>query len=97
MKKVKLGFMFEHNSGRYARELSIWTNETNYVYYPLSYSLRDCLELICEQLGWRYTQYEIFESHSGCLHAMKPTPKMIEFTGTYTINGISTIHWNTVV
>lgn len=75
MEDVKTKFMFQRTRDRYAQEVSIWTTETSYVYYPLSYSLRDCLELICEKLGWKYMQYEIFGSINGLLHAMKPAPK----------------------
>lgn len=81
MKSVETEFRINRIMGKYARELAVWTAQTNYQFYPLSYSLRDCLELICEKLCWEYSHYEIFSSTKGHLHAMKPEPKKLNTMG----------------
>lgn len=104
MKTVEIRFMFQRTSNRYAQELSIWTMETNYLYYPLSYSLRECLELICEKLNWKYVQYGILDSFNGRLYAMEPEPKKVttsvkqcygtELTGVSPTDGVRNIYWH---
>lgn len=77
MISVELRFTYNYHPDNYpSRELSVWTSETGYEYYPLSYSLRDCFELICERLGWECEQYEIFDGSTGVIHAMKPELKL---------------------
>lgn len=77
MISVKLEFEVSYGRLNFIREMIIWTNKTSYNYYPLSYSLQECLELICERLNWEYVRYEIFDSTSGHLYAMKPESKMM--------------------
>lgn len=77
MISVKLDYTFFYQNRVYGRELCVWTEETNYTYYPLSYSIQVCLELICESLGWEYKQYKIFDDSFGILYAMKPEPKKL--------------------
>lgn len=87
MISVELGFMYCYHPDNFSSgELSIWTDKTGYNYYPLSYSIRECLELICERLGWGYEQYEMFDDINGRLQACKPEPKIMDMV--YWCNGI---------
>ena len=78
MKDVKIDFRFNHNEKSFSQGLCVWTTETRtYDYYPISYSIQECLEIVCERLGWEFIRYKKTAFGRGFLYTRKPLPKKL--------------------
>lgn len=71
MKSVCLNYSAFRGGELHGRELCVWTRQRGYEYFPISYSLQDCFELICEGLDWEYERYQRTGNTRGIIHAME--------------------------